>query len=41
VPYCAGSRLPNILWLMPWSMTMFIVLALNGTDYMIACRGSA
>jgi hypothetical protein len=25
VPYCAGSRLPNMAWLMPWSMTIFMV----------------
>jgi hypothetical protein len=24
VPYCTGSRLPNMLWLMPWSMRIFI-----------------
>ena len=25
VPYCFGSRLPNMLWLMPWSIRIFFM----------------
>jgi hypothetical protein len=29
VPYCAGSRLPNMSWFIPWSIRIFIQTTLQ------------
>src|SRR5882672_1658482 len=43
VPYCLGSRLPNMLWLMPWSMSTFMMRSSSSIrgngDHLAAARG--